>query len=109
MLCWSAPGPSLERPVECGHVEETQKEGNLPDKGSVPTLHDLLLPSASRSARFSVGRSEYDPKNVGYVSDGQVPFVVDTTLAGNSNRGYEFGTKLSEEDRLALVEYLKTL
>lgn len=77
--------------------------------GSVPTLHDLLLPPASRPARFSVGRWEYDPKNIGYVSDGQVPFVVDTTLPGNGNRGHEYGTKLSEEDRLALLEYLKTL
>jgi mono/diheme cytochrome c family protein len=77
--------------------------------GSVPNLHDLLLPPASRPARFSVGRWEYDPKNVGYVSDGQVPFVVDTTVSGNGNGGHEYGTKLSEEDRWALVEYLKTL
>lgn len=77
--------------------------------GSVPSLHALLLPPASRPARFSVGRWEYDPKNVGYVSDGQVPFVVDTTVSGNGNGGHEYGTKLSEEDRWALVEYLKTL
>ncbi len=77
--------------------------------GSVPSLHALLLPPASRPARFSVGRWEYDPKNVGYVSDGQVPFVVDTTLPGNGNGGHEYGTKLAEEDRRALVEYLKTL
>jgi mono/diheme cytochrome c family protein len=77
--------------------------------GSVSSLHDLLLPPASRPARFSVGRWEYDPKNVGYVSDGQVPFVVDTTVPGNGNGGHEYGTKLSEEDRFALVEYLKTL
>jgi mono/diheme cytochrome c family protein len=77
--------------------------------GSIPTLHDLLLAPASRPARFSVGRWEYDPKNVGYVSDGQVPFVVDTTLSGNGNGGHEYGTKLSEGDRLALIEYLKTL
>jgi hypothetical protein len=77
--------------------------------GSVPNLHALLLPPASRPVRFSAGRWEYDPKNVGYVSDGQVPFEVDTTLAGNRNSGHEYGTKLSEEDRWALVEYLKTL
>lgn len=77
--------------------------------GSVPTLHDLLLPAAARPARFSVGRWEYDPKKVGYVSDGTVPFVVDTSVAGNSNRGHEYGTTLSEEDRAALLSYLKTL
>lgn len=77
--------------------------------GSVPNLHALLLPPASRPASFSVGRWEYDPKHVGYVSDGQVPFVVDTTVSGNRNSGHEYGTKLSQEDRWALVEYLKTL
>ncbi len=77
--------------------------------GSIPNLYALLLPPASRPQRFSVGRWEYDPKNVGYVSDGQVPFVVDTTLSGNRNSGHEYGTKLSEEDRWALVEYLKGL
>ena len=77
--------------------------------GSVPNLHALLLPPASRPASFSVGRWEYDPENVGYASDGQVPFVVDTTLPGNRNSGHEYGTKLSEEDRSALIEYLKTL
>jgi mono/diheme cytochrome c family protein len=77
--------------------------------GSVPSLHALLLPPASRPVRFSVGRWEYDPKHVGYVSDGQVPFVVDTTVSGNLNSGHTYGTGLSEEDRWALVEYLKTL
>jgi hypothetical protein len=58
---------------------------------------------------FSVGRWEFDPKKVGRVSDGQVPFVVDTRVTGNSNKGHEYGTTLPDEDRWALVEYLKTL
>ncbi|WP_346660460.1 cytochrome c [Nannocystis sp. ILAH1] len=77
--------------------------------GSVPTLHDLLLPAAQRPARFAVGRWEFDPHKVGYVSDGEGPFVVDTAVKGNSNRGHEYGTQLAEDDRRALVEYLKTL
>jgi hypothetical protein len=79
--------------------------------GSVPSLYALLLPPAERPDRFAVGRWEYDPKHVGYASDGQVPFVLDTSLPGNgnSNGGHEYGTKLAEEDRWALVEYLKTL
>ena len=77
--------------------------------GSVPSLYALLLSPAARPARFSVGRWEYDPKNVGYVSDGEVPFVVDTTVPGNGNGGHVYGAKLSEEERWALVEYLKTL
>jgi hypothetical protein len=77
--------------------------------GSVPTLHDLLLPVAQRPARFAVGRWEFDPNKVGYVSDGAGPFVVDTAVTGNSNRGHEYGVDLAEDDRRALVEYLKTL
>ena len=77
--------------------------------GSVPTLYHLLLPPAERPVRFAVGRWEYDPRRVGYVSEGEVPFVLDTTVVGNSNRGHTYGTTLDEADRLALVEYLKTL
>lgn len=77
--------------------------------GSVPTLYDLMLPVASRPTRFAVGRWEYDPRRVGYVSDGEVPFVVDTTLVGNSNRGHDYGAVLNDDERWALVEYLKSL
>jgi hypothetical protein len=77
--------------------------------GSVPTLYDLLLPPAERPQTFSVGRWEYDPRKVGYVSDGQAPFVLDTRAVGNSNRGHEYGVTLPDADRWALVEYLKTL
>lgn len=77
--------------------------------GSVPTLYDLLLPPAERPKTFSVGRWEYDARKVGYVSDGQAPFVFDTRVTGNSNRGHEYGVTLPDADRWALVEYLKTL
>lgn len=77
--------------------------------GSVPTLYDLLQPSASRPKTFVLGRREYDPKKVGYVSDGDVPFVVNTSVTGNGNGGHDYGTTLSDADRWALVEYLKSL
>ena len=77
--------------------------------GSVPTLYDLLLPATQRPRRFAVGRWEYDPKKVGRVSDGEVPFLLDTSLTGNSNAGHEYGTGLADADRWALLEYLKTL
>ena len=77
--------------------------------GSVPTLYDLLLPPTARPKKFTVGRLEFDPHKVGYVSDGNEPFVVDTAVTGNSNRGHEYGVTLSQEERWALVEYLKTL
>lgn len=119
-------------------LEETEKQGDYPPKteenplaplrsykarplngiwatapflhnGSVPTLYDLLLPPELRPATFAVGRYEYDPKKVGYVSDGAVPFVVDTSLEGNGNGGHEYGTTLTDVERWALVEYLKSL
>ena len=77
--------------------------------GSVPTLYDLLLPEAERPARFAVGRWTYDPVKVGYVSEGEDPWVFDTSVDGNRNTGHLYGTTLSDADRWALVEYLKTL
>ncbi|MBA3456743.1 MAG: hypothetical protein H0T42_26880 [Deltaproteobacteria bacterium] len=35
--------------------------------------------------------------------------VIDTRRAGNSNAGHEYGTTLTQADRDALLEYLKTL
>lgn len=77
--------------------------------GSVPTIYDLLLPVEQRPQRFAVGRWAYDPIKVGYVSDGEQPGVLDTSLTGNHNVGHTYGTALSEADRWALVEYIKTL
>jgi len=34
--------------------------------------------------------------------------LVDTTLAGDGNGGHLWGTDLTEPDRMALLEYLKT-
>ena len=86
--------------------------------GSVPTLYDLLLPEAERPATFQVGSREFDPRKVGYRSDGGAGnrFLFTTRdpqgrpLPGNSNLGHDYGNAtLSEADRWALVEYLKTL
>ncbi len=77
--------------------------------GSVPTLYDLLLPEDQRPKTFTVGRWAFDDKRVGYVSTGDGPGVLDTTIPGNHNTGHLYGTTLDESERLALVEYLKTL
>lgn len=77
--------------------------------GSVPTLYDLLRPAAERPKKFAVGRWQFDPKKVGYESEGNMPWVYDTALTGNHNSGHEYGTALPDADRWALVEYLKTL
>ena len=77
--------------------------------GSVPTLYHLLLPAAKRPTTFPLGHREYDPVKVGYVTEvaGKSRFVMDTTQDGNHNTGHEYGTDLSEDDRMALLEYLK--
>jgi len=79
--------------------------------GSVPSLHDLLLPPAQRPRTFFVGNWEFDPVKVGYAMASETPgaFKFDTTVRGNSNAGHTYGTDLSEDDRKALIEYLKTL
>ena len=88
--------------------------------GSVPNLYALLSPVEERPKRFWLGRREYDPIHVGYsteeISGG---FELDTTLPGNSNGGHEFnsvqgkkgviGRLLTPDERLAMIEYLKTL
>ncbi|WP_315833779.1 di-heme-cytochrome C peroxidase [Bradyrhizobium prioriisuperbiae] len=69
-----------------------------------------------RPISFYVGSREFDPKNVGFVtakSEISFEFRVrdqsNTPIFGNYNSGHEYGTLLNDEDRRALVEYLKTL
>lgn len=77
---------------------------------SVPSLYDLLLPPAQRPKTFPVGHREFDPKKVGFINDVTQPvWTMDTGIPGNFNYGHEFGTQLPEDDRWALVEYLKSL
>jgi len=89
--------------------------------GSVPNLYALLSPVEERPVQFHVGNLEFDPENVGYESgSGRGYFLFDTSKRGNSNSGHEFadsssdragiiGPRLEEDERRALVEYLKTL
>jgi hypothetical protein len=104
--------------------------------GSVPSLYQMLLPPEQRSKRFFVGRRDFDTKHVGYISepvdasesDG---FWLDTSLDGNHNSGHAFvatpeqlaaaqadpkahalpsgviGPLLSDDERFAIIEYLK--
>jgi hypothetical protein len=84
--------------------------------GSVPTLRDLLEPSDQRPKAFYRGYDVYDQNKVGFVADvpdenGRRYFLYKTDEAGNSNKGHEgqrYGTELSQEEKAALVEYLKT-
>jgi mono/diheme cytochrome c family protein len=81
--------------------------------GSVPTLADLLTPVADRPRLFWRGYDVYDPVRVGFVSDGdqakRIGTRVDTSLPGDSSAGHVYGTTLSPQQKIALIEYLKTL
>lgn len=102
--------------------------------GSVPNLYLMLSTKDERDRQakiFCVGHDlTYDPVNVGFVLNNECPdlFKLDTTLRNNGNKGHEFrnakgcekregergergvlGCELSDRERKALVEYLKTL
>ncbi len=75
--------------------------------GSVPTLWALLQPPNDRPPTFRTGCDSLDAKVVGFVcSDG---FEFETSLKGNSNSGHEYGTMLPAGDKMALLEFLKSL
>ncbi|GIQ76441.1 cytochrome c [Bradyrhizobium sp. RD5-C2] len=88
--------------------------------GSVPSIYALLSPVKDRPATFHLGNREYDPKDLGHVWKDNIKnaFVLDTSKRGNSNSGHEFsnekrtgviGPELKEDERRALIEFIKTL
>jgi hypothetical protein len=84
--------------------------------GSVPNLAELLRWPENRSPSFMVGSRKYDPDKVGYVTT-ETPFKDGTLVAGtgaqpgNSNAGHKYpkDRELDENERKALLEYLKQL
>ena len=81
--------------------------------GSVPTLRHLLDDPASRPVVFYRGNDAFDTERVGFVYDVAAEgdkryFEFDTRLAGNGNDGHRYGLALSNADKDAIVEYLKT-
>ncbi|GLS19915.1 hypothetical protein GCM10007874_29320 [Labrys miyagiensis] len=79
--------------------------------GSVPTLYDLLLPPDQRPKTFALGARNYDPVKLGFVvtrSCDRQDCLVDTSRTGDGNGGHIWGTDLTESDRMALLEFLKT-
>jgi cytochrome c2 len=81
--------------------------------GSVPTLADLLEEPQNRPKAFYRGYDVIDPLKVGFVTDGpeaeRIGFRYDINVPGNGNGGHLWGTKLSGDDKHALIEYMKTL
>ncbi|MCA9603282.1 MAG: hypothetical protein KC417_14715, partial [Myxococcales bacterium] len=91
--------------------------------GSVPTL-EAVLNSKLRPThwmRRNLDSRDFDEDALGWpydavtgaddpsLTDPQRPFVYDTTRLGHSNAGHTFGDALSDDDRRAVLEYLKTL
>ena len=81
--------------------------------GSVPNLWELMKPAKDRKSSFMVGSRIFDPKNVGYATD-ESPFKTGAFVAdpananGNGNGGHEFGAGLTDDERWAIIEYMKT-
>ena len=107
---WRATAQYLARPLN-----GIWATGPYLHNGSVPTLYDLLHPD-QRPEKFAVGNREFDPVKVGYRSEpgatGPNIWIFETSQPGNSNIGHAgdaFGTTLPEDQKSALLEYLKKL
>jgi len=80
----------------------------------VPTLDDLLY-SAQRPKYWkrTFDNSDYNKEKVGWnytVETSQTNInTYDTTLPGYNNGGHTFGDVLTDTERKAVLEYLKTL
>jgi mono/diheme cytochrome c family protein len=92
--------------------------------GSVPTLYGMLNSKARPkifTRSFRTDEADYDKVNVGWKvqvlqrgpADDVPPLerrkVYDTTQPGRGNGGHTFGDDFTEEQRRAVIEYLKTL
>ncbi len=92
--------------------------------GSTPTVYHVLNSKArpklfTRSYRTE--KDDYDAVKLGWkftaldrAPSADVPGierrkVCDTSQPGRSNRGHPFGDKFTEDERMAVIEYLKTL
>lgn len=91
---------------------------------SVPTVYHVLNSKARPKVftrSYHTGKDEYDPEKLGWkvtvvekAPDPALPAieqrkVFDASRPGLSNAGHTFGDKLTEDERRAVIEYLKTL
>jgi hypothetical protein len=92
--------------------------------GSVPTLYDALNSKARPkifTRSYRTDRDDYDPVKAGWkiavlntpadpkMAGFEQRKIFDTTQPGRGNGGHLFGDKLTDDDRYAVIEYLKTL
>lgn len=82
--------------------------------GSVPTI-DVLLNSKSRPEYWmrSFNSNDYNMDKLGWnyetVDTTLNSRTYDTTLSGYTNTGHKFGDDLADDERKAVIEYLKTI
>lgn len=91
--------------------------------GSAPTVYDVLNSKARPrffTRSFGTERQDYDPVKLGLkitvlqtsdpkLSPWEQRKIYDTTQPGRHNTGHPFGDNLTEAERMAVIEYLKTL
>jgi hypothetical protein len=91
--------------------------------GSAPTVYHVLNSKARPKVftrSYHADLDAYDAEKLGWKIqlvekiDPTLPAIerrkiYDTTQPGRSNGGHTFGDKLTEEERIAVIEYLKTL
>ena len=114
----------VPRPSEVPRYKAAPREGvwatpPFMHNGSVPNLYEMLVPAAQRTKKFYLGR-DFDPVKVGVDTSGKSgTYQVDTALIGSSNSGHSFengprgngviGPLLTDAERWAIVEYLKSI
>ncbi|HEV3080770.1 MAG TPA: hypothetical protein VGY66_13360 [Gemmataceae bacterium] len=91
---------------------------------SAPTVYHVLNSKARPrffTRSYRTGKEDYDTVKLGWKitvlnkgADAKAPGyerrkIYDTTRPGQSNGGHTFGDELTEEERMAVIEYLKTL
>ena len=82
--------------------------------GSIPNIWALLQKPVDRPETFWVGDREFDPKHIGFnATEGKNMFMVRNDSGeiqdGNSNHGHLYGTQLTDDEKWAILEYMKSL
>ena len=91
---------------------------------SAPTVYHVLNSKARPTVHtrsYRTGTEDYDPVKLGWkitvldkptdpkLSGFERRKIYDATLPGRNNSGHTFGDKFTEDERMAVIEYLKTL
>jgi hypothetical protein len=103
--------PSSVTDLKAGPLAGVWATGPYLHNGSVPTVYELLSPVDERRTVFWTGGRELDTERLGFRSGYAASrFRFDTSIPGNRNTGHVYPPQgLTHDERLAIIEYLKTL